>query len=461
MRKRAVLILIALSLMLSMSACVSVFASSYSYVTEYSDDIESVGGASGAEIKNYSQLKNAINDIVNSGQTAGELSFSGYTGSVRDDMAAACYEVKTQTPMGAYAVEELNYELNRIVSYYTAEISISYRRSIQEIEAVVMLNGVSSLRSYVTEAVNGHSDKLVLRIFSSIVNEEYIKDIVSSAYFNNPLVSAREPYTGVTGYPTEGVNKIYEIELDYGMDANELTELRDKLDSRIDVLCKNVTAKETWRCALELAQALSASFREADSGEGAADTVSGALLEGRASSMGAALAYKVLCDEMGIECIVVRGRLGTLGTQDHYWNIIGIDGDYYHVDVSRLDSAGAERAFLLDDVRAWGTYMWESDSYPVCDGPLDYTELSAPVPEETEPPVDSPEPSETVSPEQGPEPTEAVPPEPSESVEPTTSPEITESPEPTDTDEKTDDASTVEPTDPVRSSVIAKNHVNN
>ena len=109
MRKRALLVLTALSLMLSASACASVFAASHSYVTEYSDEIESIGDSSGTEIKNYSQLKNAISDMVNSGQTAGELSFSGYTGSVRDDMAAACYEIKTQTPMGAYAVDELNY----------------------------------------------------------------------------------------------------------------------------------------------------------------------------------------------------------------------------------------------------------------------------------------------------------------------------------------------------------------
>ncbi len=460
MRKRALLVLTALSLMLSASACASVFAASHSYVTEYSDEIESIGDSSGTEIKNYSQLKNAISDMVNSGQTAGELSFSGYTGSVRDDMAAACYEIKTQTPMGAYAVDELNYELNRIVSYYTAEISISYRRSIQEIEAVVMLNGVSSLRSYVTEAVNEQSGRLVLRIFSSIVNEEYIRNIVSDAYLNNPLMSAREPYAGVTGYPAEGMNRIYEIELDYGMDADEMTELRDRLNRRINALCQNVTEHETWRCALELAQALSGSFRAADSGDGSADTVSGALLEGRASSMGAALTYKVLCDEMEIECIVVRGRLGTLGTQDHYWNIIGIDGDYYHVDVSRLEAAGAERAFLLDDVRAWGTYMWDADSYPVCDGPLDYTELTSPPADETQPPVDTPEPSETVMPDPSPEPTETAEPDPGESEEPTPSPEISESPEPTDTDES-EDASTVEPTEPVKDAAVAKNRVNN
>lgn len=461
MGKRALLILTALSLMLTASACTSVFASSYSYVSEYSDEIESAGDASGVEIKNYSQLKSVISEMVGSGQTSGELSFSGYTGSVQDDMAAVRHEIKNQTPMGAYAVEEISCELSRIVSYYTAEISISYRRSIEEINEVVMLNGVSSLKNYITEAVKEHRDTLVLRIFSSLVNEEYIKDIVTSAYLSDPLVSAGAPYVGVTGYPAEGMNRIYEIELDYGMDPDGLDELRGRLGRRISAMCQAVSEDEEWRRALELAQALAGSFRVSEGNDAADDTVSGALLEGRASSMGAALAYKVLCDEMGIECIVVRGRLGTLGTQDHYWNIISIDGDYYHVDVSRLESVGAERAFLLDDVRAWGTYMWDADSYPVCDGPLDYSELAAPPAETTEPPETGPEPSTEVPPETSPEPTETAEPEPSESAEPTENPEISESPDPTDGGGETDDASTVEPIEPVKSAADVKKRADN
>ncbi|MCM1150069.1 MAG: hypothetical protein NC319_08335, partial [Butyricicoccus sp.] len=266
MAKRILLILTALALMLSASGCTSIFASDYYYVSEYSEGTESSGGLTGTEIKNYAQLRSAISEMVNGALPGGELSFSGYTGPVRDDMAAVCYEIGTQTPMGAYAVEDLSYEINRIVSYYTAQISISYKRSLEEIESVVLLNGVSSLKSYLTDAIGGHSEKLVLRIFSSTVNEDYIKAIVSGAYLDNPLVSAREPAVSVTGYPAEGVNRIYEIGLDYGMDARELDELRGRLERRIDELCQDVTAQESWRRALELAQALCASFRAAESG---------------------------------------------------------------------------------------------------------------------------------------------------------------------------------------------------
>lgn len=473
MGRRFLLILTVLSLSLMASACGSMFASDYSYVIEYSDETQIQGEVSGAEVRNYVQLKNELTGLINQGRTSGELSFSGYDGSVRDDMAAVCYEIKTQTPIGAWAVEELDYELSRIVSYYTAQISVSYGRSAQEMEDVVTLNGVSSLKSYIIDAVNAHSERLVLRIFSSTVNENYIKDIVSDAYFNDPLLSAGEPYVDVSGYPAEGANRIYEIELDYGMGAGELAQLRDELSVRISDICGEVKSRQPWKRAFDLAQSLSGSFRAADSGDSTADTAAGALLEGRASSMGAALAYKALCDELGIECIVVRGRLGTLGSQDHYWNIISIDGDYYHVDTSRLKSAGAERAFLLDDARAWGTYMWDAENYPECSGKLKYSELVEPPtgwnessqpentseptesPEATYEPVPSAEPTESVEPTESAEPTESV--EPTGGVEPTDEPEQTPGTEPPDTGDDDGDASVVEPTEPVKDTSGAKN----
>ena len=58
-------------------------------------------------------------------------------------------------------------------------------------------------------------------------------------------------------------------------------------------------------------------------------------MSGRADSEGMALAYKALCDTIGIECTVVEGRLDRT---EHYWNIVTLEGDSYHVDTSRASS---------------------------------------------------------------------------------------------------------------------------
>lgn len=84
-----------------------------------------------------------------------------------------------------------------------------------------------------------------------------------------------------------------------------------------------------------------------------------ALIEGVADSEGAALAYQLLCDRIGLESTVV---LGELDGAPHFWNIIsGEDGMFRHVDLS----AGL---FSLTDeeLTEQGAYEWDREEYPAC-----------------------------------------------------------------------------------------------
>ena len=81
------------------------------------------------------------------------------------------------------------------------------------------------------------------------------------------------------------------------------------------------------------------------------------------------MAYKALCDQLGIDCTVVLGQYkGAI----HAWNIIELDGHYYHVDVSNCDLYGLDTAFLKNDDEMKDDYVWDTDVYEVCDGPITY-----------------------------------------------------------------------------------------
>ena len=121
-------------------------------------------------------------------------------------------------------------------------------------------------------------------------------------------------------------------------------------------------------------------------------------MAGEASSEGMAVAYKALCDASGIECVVVAGRFDRA---EHYWNIITVDGASYHVDVSRAGSLGFGSTFLMNDDQMWGSYWWDNQEYPVCDGPLSYAALT-----ESEPPAETPSAEQSPPPEPSPAPEE-------------------------------------------------------
>ena len=425
--KKRVLILALISALL-LGACGSIYDAEYVYSAPYDDETQNTGGAGGEDIRSYAQLESVLTAMVNSAETGGKLRFSNYSGSVPDDIAVVCNEIKTQTPMGAYAVEELTYDLSRIVSYYTVELFISYKRSAAEIRDVVTVNGISALKNHLSEKVAEHDRHEVLKVYSSVVSDEYIRGLVHQACLDAPLICDGEPEVKVAAYPGEGVNRIYDIELSYAVDGSAFARRKTEAEELLSGICGPMAGKTAGEMALRCAAWLA----ENCAGGGEEDTAYASLLDGRAGSLGFAMAYKAMCDMLELECLIVEGSLGTLGAQTHFWNIVNIDGDYYHIDVSRIQDAAWENAFLISDDMAWGTYMWDAEKYPSCNGALRYGDIVA---ELTEPPPEDggqpgrPAPSApTAQPGQSPEPApgegdEPVSPPPGETEAPQGSPE--------------------------------------
>lgn len=59
-------------------------------------------------------------------------------------------------------------------------------------------------------------------------------------------------------------------------------------------------------------------------------TAYGALVTGDTVCKGYAMAWKVLMDRLGIPCLVV-----CKGDKTHLWNMVQVDGEWYHIDVNR------------------------------------------------------------------------------------------------------------------------------
>ena len=65
------------------------------------------------------------------------------------------------------------------------------------------------------------------------------------------------------------------------------------------------------------------------------DTAYGALINGKAYSGGYSAAFKLLMNRYGMVCYVIEGEVND---QRHLWNMVYINGSYFHVDVTWNDS---------------------------------------------------------------------------------------------------------------------------
>lgn len=96
--------------------------------------------------------------------------------------------------------------------------------------------------------------------------------------------------------------------------------------------------------------------------------VDGILLKGVGVCEGYAQTFKMLLEKVGIESIIVsEPRI------NHAWNMVKIDGEYYHVDVTWDDPVPDRQGRVLhtyfntsDRKMLQGKHVWDQQKYPNC-----------------------------------------------------------------------------------------------
>jgi len=102
--------------------------------------------------------------------------------------------------------------------------------------------------------------------------------------------------------------------------------------------------------------------------------VLGALLKRRAVCWGISMAFKLLCDYLGVPSLVVLGKSSLDKSEDdHAWNIVRLGSHFYHVDATwDLRTKGSARHvfdhYNIDDGMMGAVHDWDRQYYPDCDG---------------------------------------------------------------------------------------------
>ncbi len=316
-------------------------------------------------ISNYAALRRAISRLVSERAESAILQFQDYDGSLSGDISAACWEVKSSTPLGAFAVDYISYDLSRIVSYTQAEIHITYKRSESQMAALEAVGASSALRTRLDEALRQGESYLVLSLTAAGLTSDTVREAVERTYYADPAACPVLPAAQAALYPDTGVSRIAEITLDYGLDDETLRLRREELDAALADLIAAVSAEEPAEAdprseeerAVERVRALCtyiASVCVWD--ESAGSTAWDALTQGAASGEGMALALLAGCKALDVDAGLIFGRLDG---EPHVWNTVRIGGETYHTDVSRW-SEGEDAVFLVGDETIRERYWWDT-----------------------------------------------------------------------------------------------------
>ncbi len=385
----ALLLLLAAAVLLG--GC-SAFDREYVSIQDYTPHAQEQSSAEGRiQVRTLAGLRQAILSMAYAGQTDGDIVFdAAYDGDPTEDLASACWTVRTQDALCAYCVENIAYELNKIVTINEATVHISYSDMTVSPSEIEHLSFSSEAETEILSAMARGDRRLALLVGRSGFSADDMTAQVVKAYRENPTVVPQEPRASVTMFSGTGAQRLYEIIFNYGMSREALDEKRAAL-AAFEPFAELETgelseAERAWTAFRYLAENC------APDAEGGGSTAYDALIGGSADSEGIAFGYVELCRKLGVDCRIVYGQYAW---EEHCWNIVRVDGSYYHVDVSKAAGSGFDSTFLKNDERFWGAYRWDVSSYPKCTGTPD---LSALFPEEGFPPEEEPAPTEEAVP---------------------------------------------------------------
>lgn len=321
---------------------------SYVSVEPHQVAVSQSDGGNVRTVSSYIELRNALIGMVDDGAAEGLFSLAEYPGEeVLEDMERSVDYVLYSYPLGAYAVEAVDYDIGTGLGASALSVDISYRKTREEIAAIRTVRRIEGAQDAVADAMDEFASRLVLQI--TLWQDTDFVAMVREYAAENPDRVMEVPGVAVTVYPDRGDTRVVELNFYYRTDREELRSMREQVQPVFSSAALYVTGQASERT--KYAQLHTFLTERFEYTMASSLTPSYSLLcEGVGDSKAFAQVYAAMCRRIGLQATVVSGELNGA---DHWWNRICIDGNWYHVDLLESRQFGPKT-----DEQMTG-YLWE------------------------------------------------------------------------------------------------------
>ena len=122
----------------------------------------------------------------------------------------------------------------------------------------------------------------------------------------------------------------FPVEFTYRFSCEEMSNMNRAAEAAANEIMKSISPDMSTYDKLKYFHDYLITHCESDPEDIYANTIYGALVKGKALCEGYAKSFSYLCNKAGIENMIVTGLTDTA----HMWNMVKIDGNWYHVDVT-------------------------------------------------------------------------------------------------------------------------------
>ena len=352
------LLMLCLLLCLLLSGC-GLFEGSYVHVVPHREQKDN-GQTEAVSAENYRQLRSVVEKMVDSGAESGVINVADFDQElVEKHMTAVAFHIRETYPIGAYAVEEITYEIGTNSGRPAIAVSISYRHSRIEIQRIQTVQTMDNAKIAIGEALQDCDAGVVLEVqeYQETDFSQVVEDYAESC----PEKVMETPQVASAVYGT-GNARVVELTFTYQNSRDALRTMQSRVGTIFDSAALYVSGEAAE--SQKLSQLYGFLMERFDYKLETSITPAYSLLNhGVGDSRAFAVVYAAMCRQAGLESFVVTG---TKHGEPWTWNIVLDNGNYYHVDVLRSSASGGFDKYLDSEMSG---YVWDYSSYPECKAP--------------------------------------------------------------------------------------------
>ena len=190
---------------LTLTGCGALLEREYVTVEPHSSKFWESEAAGTLRAENYQDIVNDLLILIGQHTEGATVRLYNYEDdvTVADALEQATTEVQQETPMGAYAVEYITSTSQPQRGYYEATVQIGYRRTAEQIQAVVNATSMEALSSLLETALDEGRTELAVRIgYWGEDDQARVEETVAQLREERGLTET-PPWT-ISYYPAEG-----------------------------------------------------------------------------------------------------------------------------------------------------------------------------------------------------------------------------------------------------------------
>ena len=306
-------------------------------------------------VSDYQELLTVLEEVVAKGTESCVINVVGYEqDALEENLESAARHIQKIYPVGAYAVEEMSYEIGSNVGKIAIALDISYRHSRTEIRKIHHADNMEDVRSLVGQALEDYDPVLVLQI-EPYEQADYAQ-IVENYAQRNPQKVMETPQVTAEIYGI-GHSRVVELTFSYQTSREALRLMQAQVQPVFESAVLYVSGEGAQM--QKYSQLYAFLMERFDYTVETSITPAYSLLRhGVGDSRAFATVYAAMCRDAGLECMVVTG---THSGEPRIWNMICAEEMYYHVDLLRSNAQSGFEALLDEEMTG---YVWDYSAYP-------------------------------------------------------------------------------------------------